>query len=213
MWRGTLRLVPAPPVSSSSQSLTPNGFSIVRLCRVNHLSASCLLVCPLGMLRAKHESSSREEDEQTWRAIRRIVMSLSASCPKRGCGWRSFKTSCGTRKRIQRCAELECSSEAAYNDRVLCRDEGTFETTADGQEHHGDVPWYAVRKQQAKARIVRRLAGYAKVVPVFSGDPRGACVKLKVPSGRTNDWGQEGICVPTKEVRRTCSTFRRVRVS
>lgn len=127
---------------------------------------------------------------------------------------------------IQRCAtELECSSEAAYNDRVLCpvnlrhsewclcRDEGTFETTADGQEHHGDVPRYAVREQQAKARIVRRLAGYAKVVPVFSGDPRGACVKLKVPSGRTNDWGQEGICVPTKEVRRTCSTFRRVRVS
>lgn len=33
-------------------------------------------------------------------------------------------------------------------------------------------------------------------VPVFGGDPRGATVKLKVPSGRTNDWGAEGICVP-----------------
>ena len=33
--------------------------------------------------------------------------------------------------------------------------------------------------------------------PVFSGDPRGNTVKLRVPSGRTDDWGQEGICVPT----------------
>lgn len=32
--------------------------------------------------------------------------------------------------------------------------------------------------------------------PVFGGDPRGATVKLRVPSGKTNDWGQEGICVP-----------------
>lgn len=33
---------------------------------------------------------------------------------------------------------------------------------------------------------------------VLSGDPRGCTVKLTVPSGRTNDWGREGICVPTK---------------
>ena len=32
--------------------------------------------------------------------------------------------------------------------------------------------------------------------PVFSGDPRGCTVKLRVPSGKTNDWGQTGICVP-----------------
>lgn len=31
---------------------------------------------------------------------------------------------------------------------------------------------------------------------LFSGDPRGCTVKLQVPSGRTNDWGAEGICVP-----------------
>jgi hypothetical protein len=30
----------------------------------------------------------------------------------------------------------------------------------------------------------------------FSGDPRGATVKLKMPDGRYDDWGQEGICVP-----------------
>ena len=33
--------------------------------------------------------------------------------------------------------------------------------------------------------------------PIFGGDPRGATIKIKVPSGRTNDWGKEGICVPT----------------
>lgn len=32
--------------------------------------------------------------------------------------------------------------------------------------------------------------------PIFQGDPRGCVLKLKIPSGRTNDWGQEGICVP-----------------
>jgi hypothetical protein len=34
-------------------------------------------------------------------------------------------------------------------------------------------------------------------VPVFGGDPRGNTIKIKVPSGRTNDWGGEGISVPT----------------
>ena len=36
-----------------------------------------------------------------------------------------------------------------------------------------------------------------QVEPIFQGDPRGATIKLKVPSGRTEDWGQVGICVPT----------------
>lgn len=30
----------------------------------------------------------------------------------------------------------------------------------------------------------------------FQGDPRGATVTIKVPSGRTTDWGKVGICVP-----------------
>ena len=37
----------------------------------------------------------------------------------------------------------------------------------------------------------------ASFVPVFSNDPRGSCVKIRVPSGRTDDWGQTGLCVPT----------------
>lgn len=30
----------------------------------------------------------------------------------------------------------------------------------------------------------------------YGGDPRGATVKLIMPDGRNDDWGQEGICVP-----------------
>ena len=47
-----------------------------------------------------------------------------------------------------------------------------------------------------------RLEGIARrAVPVgfgvlTQGDPRGAVLKITVPSGRTNDWGREGICVP-----------------
>ena len=31
----------------------------------------------------------------------------------------------------------------------------------------------------------------------LGGDPRGCTVKLVARSGYTNDWGREGICVPT----------------
>lgn len=35
------------------------------------------------------------------------------------------------------------------------------------------------------------------VVPLFQNDPRGAVLKIRVPSGYTNDFGGEGICVPS----------------
>ena len=34
------------------------------------------------------------------------------------------------------------------------------------------------------------------IIPIFNGDPRGPSILLKMLSGRTNDWGQRGICVP-----------------
>lgn len=43
-----------------------------------------------------------------------------------------------------------------------------------------------------------RVHQHARFLPVFQGDPRGACVKLKVPSGRTDDGNHEGVCVPTR---------------
>jgi len=51
----------------------------------------------------------------------------------------------------------------------------------------------ACRKEAEIRTACRALPGCE---PIFGGDPRGATVKLRVPSGRTNDWGQTGICVP-----------------
>ena len=60
---------------------------------------------------------------------------------------------------------------------------------------HGTIPRGAVRQELLQARVVKLLEPF-NVEPVFSGDPRGAVVKLRVPSGRTDDWGQTGVCVP-----------------
>jgi hypothetical protein len=43
---------------------------------------------------------------------------------------------------------------------------------------------------------IKDLLTPLKCTPIFNGDPRGAVVKIKVPSGHTDDWGQTGICVP-----------------
>ena len=65
----------------------------------------------------------------------------------------------------------------------------------------GYVPSYLTKAGlcpscRAEDRITTLLQPF-NVKPGFQGDPRGNCVKLEVPSGRTNDWGREGICVPT----------------
>lgn len=39
-------------------------------------------------------------------------------------------------------------------------------------------------------------------VPIFSSDPRGAVLKIRVPSGWSNDFGREGIVVPAKTGKR-----------
>lgn len=112
---------------------------------------------------------------------------------------------------IQRCAMLECSSEAADRDRVhcpgriphallvdrercLCRDYGSADETG---KHHGMIPRIARTSDRSERRIATLLAPF-NVTPIFHGDPRGACVKLQVPSGKTDDWGREGLCVPTR---------------
>lgn len=52
------------------------------------------------------------------------------------------------------------------------------------------------REDEANDARIEALAAKWGMKAVLSGDPRGCTVKLQVPSGRTNDWGQEGICVP-----------------
>lgn len=64
----------------------------------------------------------------------------------------------------------------------------------------------ACNRELTKAEILKDEAMMAKVIeicapsdiePSFSGDPRGCVVKLVVPDGYTDDFGREGICVPT----------------
>ena len=43
------------------------------------------------------------------------------------------------------------------------------------------------------AKVAQSIGG--KVVT--GGDPRGCVLKIIFPDGYTNDWGREGICVPT----------------
>ena len=49
----------------------------------------------------------------------------------------------------------------------------------------------------ASARVRAILPdGYGAII---GGDPRGCTLKITVPSGYTNDWGKEGLCVPARE--------------
>lgn len=52
-------------------------------------------------------------------------------------------------------------------------------------------------KEQRLERAIDLLCKEFGATPKFSGDPRGNTVKIQVPDGYTNDWGKEGICVPT----------------
>ena len=114
---------------------------------------------------------------------------------------------------LQRIAELQCSSEAADRDRVkclgdrkgfpgscLCRDYGAYTdpssvSYAPDRMGHGTIPRINAQAERLQARVEAVCAPYG-VQPVFQGDPRGAVLKLQVPSGKTDDWGQVGICVP-----------------
>ena len=96
---------------------------------------------------------------------------------------------------IQRCAELACSSEAADRDRIPCPGVKDEDRCLCDKYAHESIPRIALAEYRAQKRIEAACKPYG-VNPDFSGDPRGACVKLKVPSGKTNDWGHEGICVP-----------------
>ena len=51
------------------------------------------------------------------------------------------------------------------------------------------------KRDRIRALIERDLNGLP-IKPIFSGDPRGTTVKLKLPSQRNNNLGGEGWCVP-----------------
>ena len=57
-----------------------------------------------------------------------------------------------------------------------------------------DEYWYNSDPTRERKEACSELPGLS---PDLSGDPRGHMLKLKTPSGYTDDWGQTGLCVPT----------------
>ena len=101
---------------------------------------------------------------------------------------------------LQRIAELSCSSEAADRDRVPCpgeRTEGACICDFDNDGHH-NVPRIDRQEARIKRQLERLLDGRQGFKLNFQGDPRGAVVKLAVPSGKYDDLSKEGLCVPSK---------------
>jgi hypothetical protein len=69
------------------------------------------------------------------------------------------------------------------------------------QDYQGN--WDAKRTEQSEkkqARIEAKATLVAEAIggkAIFQGDPRGCVLKVIFPDGYMNDWGREGICVPT----------------
>ncbi len=52
-------------------------------------------------------------------------------------------------------------------------------------------------KEKRIEERVTKLCALLNCKPVFNGDPRGATIKIAFPDGYADDWGREGLCVPT----------------
>jgi hypothetical protein len=77
----------------------------------------------------------------------------------------------------------------------LMRQSHALHTLAEYDCNYGLDEKREKREKRIREAVTAELAPYG-ITPIFSGDPRGAVLKLNMPSGRTNDWGQEGIIVP-----------------
>ena len=93
-----------------------------------------------------------------------------------------------------RCAEAQCNGDWPY-------DNGERKVKPCVRCEAGCVSSQLLRgglcpSCRAEDRITARLAPF-NVTPDFQGDPRGCTVKLRVPSGRSDDGDRIGLCVPT----------------
>lgn len=94
-----------------------------------------------------------------------------------------------------RCAEAQCNGDWPY-------DNGERKVEFCKRCESGCVRSQLLRgglcpSCRAEDRIASRLAPFG-VTPDFQGDPRGCTVKLRVPSGRTDDGARIGLCVPVR---------------
>ena len=83
--------------------------------------------------------------------------------------------------------------------RGILRDAATHHRLCEVDCNEGLTEKQARQSDACERRILARCAelgpGFGAV---FSGDPRGATVKLVVPSGYSDSWGGEGLCVPVR---------------
>lgn len=97
---------------------------------------------------------------------------------------------------LTRLAEAQCNGDWPANngekETKECEDCGLYWHPSAFKRYFGETLCVNCRNEKRLAAIVEPLG----ITPIFNGDPRGCVVKLKVPSGKTNDWGREGICVP-----------------
>ena len=105
-------------------------------------------------------------------------------------------------------------SEAKHRAALLCRHGKTYariqEANCNGVDtFYGESTASFAKRQERfekalehkESLIERRIKAICAELgfpePVLNGDPRGATVKIVLPSGKANDWGKEGYCVPT----------------
>ncbi len=83
--------------------------------------------------------------------------------------------------------------------RGILRDAATHHRLCEVDCNEGLTEAQARRSDACERRILARCAelgpGFGAV---FSGDPRGATVKITLPSGYSDSWGGEGLCVPVR---------------
>lgn len=85
-----------------------------------------------------------------------------------------------------------------YLMRMAARHQRACENECNGDyKQQGDYEREINRVEQRIALFCRDWSVHSQAfTPIFQHDPRGATVKLAVPSGLTNDWGRVGVCVP-----------------
>jgi hypothetical protein len=88
------------------------------------------------------------------------------------------------------------SAATLWDCRRLLRYAATHQRLATEECNRQFTPMDEQKRIRVRQRI-RKIAESFGAQARFSGDPRGCTVKLAVPDGYTNDWGKEGICVPT----------------
>jgi hypothetical protein len=83
--------------------------------------------------------------------------------------------------------------------RAILRDSSTLQRLAVEECNRELTPREVCQIGAARERIEEACKPWG-IKPHFHGDPRGACVKMLLPSGRWNSMGgaEDGYCVPTR---------------